>query len=654
MALPDPFPLLHLADLTFPLTDIGSLSSAQLALAPYSAEYDDALEKKVVRTWRQRREKNRAKIGTVPIGQFADPAERAKEQWPLFELIDLSWPLEGVELDTLTSAQLAVIAFHPDSKKELVQDAEDVFFSRRERDFNAGLLLCASSFHIERLFTRITLDEHRRIKEEEAREAQRLEDAVKESRSREAEAKEIARKQREDDDAKEVKRRDDARRVAAEQAAAEEKARMRQRTPVGRTGSDEREKEGDRRREHRSRYGDDDERGTPRDRDDDRAERKRVRPAEFEEDQDKSSSTSRRRRSSVTSRDARARSRERERERGRDGDVRSSHDRPSSRDRRSSRDSGGFAKRDYGFVPADQGYIPRIIDRVIRDGSEDIPPDLREVLKIIYIVNVPRQAVIEQIRTMLLSIHQVAPVGIKIAPNGEGSHVFAAFLLYSDASEVARKLKGHGFLGKKLGAEFAKHSNDKRHASWSWRMMDRFFREQWSAGEIRLPKPGFDDVPSAQAPAPYPTRTEGPQPPQSHPSSSYREHERRISTTSSSVPSEDDGYLPHDLVASLSFLYISNCPEFVTVEELRTYFDSDPGLVGLSLGGSNVRFHNSSAWLVFSDREDRDKAMFKHRNAVLPHTTQKIYMEEGERNGKIKRDLRWRSSRNDEGSKITI
>ena len=142
----DPFPLFHLSPLDFAVSNPAQLSSAQLALAPYSAEWDEAAEKKVIRTWRQRREKNRARMGTVGIGVYASPEERAREQWPLFELVDLAWELKGAELESLTSAQLAVrdavqrewgrvadargslqvVAFHPDSTKDLVADAEDV------------------------------------------------------------------------------------------------------------------------------------------------------------------------------------------------------------------------------------------------------------------------------------------------------------------------------------------------------------------------------------------------------------------------------------------------------------------------------------------------------------------------------------------------
>lgn len=108
----DPFPLFHLSDLSFALDSLPSLSSAQLALASYSSEWDpDAnLDKKVSRLFRQRREKIRGRLGT-PIGVFASQEDRAATQWPLFELSDLSWELDGANLDHLTSAQLAVRAF---------------------------------------------------------------------------------------------------------------------------------------------------------------------------------------------------------------------------------------------------------------------------------------------------------------------------------------------------------------------------------------------------------------------------------------------------------------------------------------------------------------------------------------------------------------
>ena len=109
----DPFPHLSLADLDFSLADLSKLSSAQLALAPYCTKWDEALseditlEKRLIRTWRQRRERSRAKIGQ-PAGIFASPEERAREQWPLFELVSFAWELKGVDLETLTTAQLVV------------------------------------------------------------------------------------------------------------------------------------------------------------------------------------------------------------------------------------------------------------------------------------------------------------------------------------------------------------------------------------------------------------------------------------------------------------------------------------------------------------------------------------------------------------------
>lgn len=104
----DPFPLFHLAPLTFALSDIPSLSSAQLALARFSSDYeaeDLTLENKLLRAFRQRRERNRAKIGTVPLGIFS-PELSEDNPFPGFELLDLTFPLGNLE--ELTSAQLAV------------------------------------------------------------------------------------------------------------------------------------------------------------------------------------------------------------------------------------------------------------------------------------------------------------------------------------------------------------------------------------------------------------------------------------------------------------------------------------------------------------------------------------------------------------------
>ncbi|BGP19140.1 hypothetical protein JCM10213_006835 [Rhodosporidiobolus nylandii] len=140
----DPFPLLHLADLDFdlaPLT-IPTLPSYQLALAHLNPDWDDALAPKVKQAWRKRREKARKDItAKVPMGVFAAEEDKEKEQtpWARFELVDLSFEVKEGGLDELTSAQLAAMVFHPKSTETLVEEASDIFFNRRERDFALDL-----------------------------------------------------------------------------------------------------------------------------------------------------------------------------------------------------------------------------------------------------------------------------------------------------------------------------------------------------------------------------------------------------------------------------------------------------------------------------------------------------------------------------------
>ncbi|KWU42687.1 hypothetical protein RHOSPDRAFT_26783 [Rhodotorula sp. JG-1b] len=147
----DPFPLFHLCDLDFAVSAelLPRLPAFQLALAPWSTAWSPDLEPALKRTWRRKRERARAQITQkAPCGVFAAAADRQKEQFPKFELIPLDFDLSQGEaaLDSLTSAQLAAIQFHPSGSKDLAFAAEDlgflqIFFSRRERDFAAGLSL---------------------------------------------------------------------------------------------------------------------------------------------------------------------------------------------------------------------------------------------------------------------------------------------------------------------------------------------------------------------------------------------------------------------------------------------------------------------------------------------------------------------------------
>lgn len=157
----DPWPLLHLADLSIRLSDLPSLAAYQLALAPLSTDWpsDDnaaaALMKRVTKLWRQRREKSRARQGGA-IGCFAK--QSGSERFPLIECIDLGWTLSRETLPGLTSAQLVVSAarlgrahgcsrwssrsvqatlFHPNATKDLVGDASDVCFFHTISEDNA-------------------------------------------------------------------------------------------------------------------------------------------------------------------------------------------------------------------------------------------------------------------------------------------------------------------------------------------------------------------------------------------------------------------------------------------------------------------------------------------------------------------------------------
>lgn len=140
----DPFPLFHLSDLDFDVSAeaIPLLPAYQLALAPWSTAWSEALEPALKRTWRRKPERSRVQINNkVPCGVFASDDDRKKEPlFPKFELIPLDFDLCAGEaaLPHLTSAQLAVVQFHPNGTKNLTLAAEDVraraVFSRSAPD----------------------------------------------------------------------------------------------------------------------------------------------------------------------------------------------------------------------------------------------------------------------------------------------------------------------------------------------------------------------------------------------------------------------------------------------------------------------------------------------------------------------------------------
>ena len=112
----DPFPGFEKVNLDFAVdaAALALLPTYLLALAPFSTRFPDdddqaaALEKRIVKLFRQRREKHRARIGGQ-VGVFA--TDQGDAQFPLFECSDLSWKLDESTLKNLTSAQLVVSFF---------------------------------------------------------------------------------------------------------------------------------------------------------------------------------------------------------------------------------------------------------------------------------------------------------------------------------------------------------------------------------------------------------------------------------------------------------------------------------------------------------------------------------------------------------------
>lgn len=112
------FPFFHLLESTFSLDNLAALTSAQLASAwLLHPDYDAAThERKIKKLWRARREKGRSRLHgqadvALAIGVNAPREDRLVDPYPGFELIDLAFPIYDDDLDSLSSAQLAVRRF---------------------------------------------------------------------------------------------------------------------------------------------------------------------------------------------------------------------------------------------------------------------------------------------------------------------------------------------------------------------------------------------------------------------------------------------------------------------------------------------------------------------------------------------------------------
>lgn len=188
------------------------------------------------------------------------------------------------------------------------------------------------------------------------------------------------------------------------------------------------------------------------------AKRERSRSRSLERDP-------RRRRTSVSSRSSRdtgrttldsgggyqAPSRERGSSRDRDLDHRSWEGRSRGRD--------DEPRANYDHRPPAQDSTPR--GRPVSPSrrtrhEDDIPEELENRLATVYLCSVPKYARAEDVESLLLSTHQVAPIAVRVTLAGGQGIAFAAYLSQSDVDIILQRMKGRSFLGCEVTAFPAK------------------------------------------------------------------------------------------------------------------------------------------------------------------------------------------------------
>ncbi|KAM0752121.1 hypothetical protein T439DRAFT_201325 [Meredithblackwellia eburnea MCA 4105] len=148
----DPFPNLLGSDLSFTLDSaVETLPSFKLALAFFRPELNSlsrTQELFIRRVWRFRREQHRHLLGngrSVAIGKNSiDPPPDLEDPHPRFELCDMSFSLSKERLPFLKTWQLVVSPFHPDFNENLLAEAIEVFYLRRELHFSRQRTACSA------------------------------------------------------------------------------------------------------------------------------------------------------------------------------------------------------------------------------------------------------------------------------------------------------------------------------------------------------------------------------------------------------------------------------------------------------------------------------------------------------------------------------
>ncbi|GAA6022239.1 hypothetical protein JCM8202_001989 [Rhodotorula sphaerocarpa] len=673
----DPFPLFHLSDLDFDVSAeaIPVLPAYQLAFAPWSTAWSEALEPALKRTWRRKRERSRVQINNkVPCGVFASDDDRKKEPlFPKFELIPLDFDLSaGEALPHLTSAQLAVVQFHPNGIKDLTLAAEDIFFSRRERDFAAGLSLPQNG---EPLPASVPVPVPAPEPEPVAAPAIPPPAAAAAPPSAPA-ANSVAP-------------------VAAAPVAASV-------TPTAQAGSTNQERAAAKapsaRSRSTSRSRDASHRDRGRDRDCER-ERERARDRDGERDRDRArswrSSRERDRDGDADSRRSeRRRSRSRSLERG-SGSRRSGrhHSRSRSPDRatlsrrlaeekqlslaRGSRASDAslstsHRKRGPSPTPSD----PRLRDSVRRRiedekqshtsgpssrqtpppsmpmPNEELPRDIFFSLKTCFLRRFPGTLSAGDVDAWVRSTvaattgASVHPVGIKMTSRAnqdktphQDPRVTLAFVTFQDEAEARQVIdaadKKH-YGNRVILANGIRDIPERR--TWRWSdftpdFVEEQYRQRLEQYEAR--GAALQGAPGSYSHASLPSRPFMVPSAQQFPiemqnggaaSSSYS-----AAPAAGADPAIRLSELPDHLVSRLSVLYVTNVPTTVTLSEARTFFDDCDKIVGMALDPpDDPRADMATVWIAFEASADRQKATQRLHNARFPGSPKKFWFESAE------------------------
>ncbi|KAM0750942.1 hypothetical protein T439DRAFT_243486 [Meredithblackwellia eburnea MCA 4105] len=113
------------------------------------------------------------------------------------------------------------------------------------------------------------------------------------------------------------------------------------------------------------------------------------------------------------------------------------------------------------------------------------------------------------------------------------------------------------------------------------------------------------------------------------------------SASSISLAPQVEGFVPEQLLASLSHLFVSNMPGNVTTAQMRRFFSGLDGIVGIGRGHYNDRYKNCSGFLAFKTKESRAAATTILTGKTFPGAPQALYWENSEEGSKFKGQWPW-------------